>query len=188
MSRHSSAFNFDFIRNLLSRRRDISRYAAKEDFKFGFQTMFFSASSCGNFGSIGHRTLRRNSCIGRNSIATLPTFFIEEGFVFEPDKCCKTYMLYVVYQYNIISCVLSKKQDRNKINNLSDSSLFTFHLVSSFALGCTKMFFKPFSPTTSRSSENILLKRIDELLQPKEKMSKSISSDYIRRNFYYPQR
>ena len=81
-------------------------------------------------------------------------------------------MLYVVYQYNIISCVLSKKQDRNKINNLSDSSLFTFHLVSSFALGCTKMFFKPFSPTTSRSSENILLKRIDELLQPKEKMSK----------------
>lgn len=103
-------------------------------------------------------------------------------------KCCKTYMLYVVYQYNIISCVLSKKQDRNKINNLSDSSLFTFHLVSSFALGCTKMFFKPFSPTTSRSSENILLKRIDELLQPKEKMSKSISSDYIRRNFYYPQR
>lgn len=50
-----------------------------EDFKFGFQTMFFSASSCGNFGSIGHRTLR-------NSIATLPTFFIEEGFVFEPDK------------------------------------------------------------------------------------------------------
>lgn len=86
MSRHSSAFNFGFIRNLLSRRRDISRYAAKEDFKFGFQTMFFSASSCGNFGSIGHRTLRRNSCIGRNSIATLPTFFIEEGFVFEPDK------------------------------------------------------------------------------------------------------
>ena len=80
-------------------------------------------------------------------------------------------MLYVVYQYNIISCVLSKKQDRNKINNLSDSSLFTFHLVSSFALGCTKMFFKPFSPTTSRSSENILLKRIDELLQPKEKMT-----------------
>ena len=108
--------------------------------------------------------------------------------VIKPDKCCKTYMLYVVYQYNIISCVLSKKQDRNKINNLSDSSLFTFHLVSSFALGCTKMFFKPFSPTTSRSSENILLKRIDELLQPKEKMSKSISSDYIRRNFYYPQR
>ena len=80
-------------------------------------------------------------------------------------------MLYVVYQYNIISCVLSKKQDTNKINNLSDSSLFTFHLVSSFALGCTKMFFKPFSPTTSRSSENILLKRIDELLQPKEKMT-----------------
>ena len=80
-------------------------------------------------------------------------------------------MLYVVYQYNIISCVLSKKQGRNKINNLSDSSLFTFHLVSSFALGCTKMFFKPFSPTTSRSSENILLKRIDELLQPKEKMT-----------------
>ena len=106
----------------------------------------------------------------------------------EPGKCCKTYMLYVVYQYNIISCVLSKKQGRNKINNLSDSPLFTFHLVSSFALGCTKMFFKPFSPTTSRSSENILLKRIDELLQPKEKMSKSISSDYIRRNFYYPQR
>lgn len=108
--------------------------------------------------------------------------------LYKSGKCCKTYMLYVVYQYNIISCVLSKKQDRNKINNLSDSSLFTFHLVSSFALGCTKMFFKPFSPTTSRSSENILLKRIDELLQPKEKMSKSISSDYIRRNFYYPQR
>lgn len=111
-----------------------------------------------------------------------------DSVITKSGKCCKTYMLYVVYQYNIISCVLSKKQDRNKINNLSDSSLFTFHLVSSFALGCTKMFFKPFSPTTSRSSENILLKRIDELLQPKEKMSKSISSDYIRRNFYYPQR
>lgn len=145
-----------------------------------------------------------------NPYASLPTMniytydlgrllheFVDEDVAFnfreffrvnEAGKCCKTYMLYVVYQYNIISCVLSKKQDRNKINNLSDSSLFTFHLVSSFALGCTKMFFKPFSPTTSRSSENILLKRIDELLQPKEKMSKSISSDYIRRNFYYPQR
>ena len=30
---------------------------------------------------------------------------------------------------------------------------------------------KPFFPTTSRSSENILLRRIDELLQPKEKMT-----------------
>lgn len=121
--------------------------------------------------------------------ANSPPVLADMGELFyKSGKCCKTYMLYVVYQYNIISCVLSKKQDRNKINNLSDSSLFTFHLVSSFALGCTKMFFKPFSPTTSRSSENILLKRIDELLQPKEKMSKSISSDYIRRNFYYPQR
>ena len=33
------------------------------------------------------------------------------------------------------------------------------------------MFFKSFFPTTNRSSENILLKRIDELLQPKEKMT-----------------
>ena len=33
------------------------------------------------------------------------------------------------------------------------------------------MFFKPFFLTTNRSSENILLKRIDELLQPKEKMT-----------------
>lgn len=55
-------------------------------------------------------------------------------------------MLYVVYQYNIISCVLSKKQDRNKINNLSDSSLFTFHLVSSFALGRTKSVFQAIFP------------------------------------------
>ena len=31
--------------------------------------------------------------------------------------------------------VFTRKQDRNKINNLSDSPLFTFHLVSSLALG-----------------------------------------------------
>lgn len=59
----------------------------------------------------------------------------------------------------------------NKINNLSDSPFFVFHLISSFSLGHTKSVFQTIFPTTSRSSENILLQRIDELLQPKEKMT-----------------
>jgi len=66
---------------------------------------------------------------------------------------------------------VQRKQNRNKINNLSHSPFFAFHLVSSFALGRTKSVFKLFFLTTNRSSENILLKRIDELLQPKKKMT-----------------
>lgn len=50
-------------------------------------------------------------------------------------KCYNKQSLYSVYQYNNISHILAKKQHRNKINNLSDSPLFTFHLVSSLALG-----------------------------------------------------
>ena len=33
---------------------------------------------------------------------------------------------------------LQKKQNRNKIGILGDSSVFTFHLISSLALGCTQ--------------------------------------------------
>ena len=55
-------------------------------------------------------------------------------------KCYNKQSLYSVYQYrhyqyNNIFHILAKKQHRNKINNLSDSPLFTFHLVSSLALG-----------------------------------------------------
>lgn len=53
-------------------------------------------------------------------------------------KCYNKQSLYPVYQYNNISHILLKEQCRNKINNLSDSALFTFHLVSSFAFVCIK--------------------------------------------------
>lgn len=56
-------------------------------------------------------------------------------------KCYNKQSLYSVYQYNNIFHILSKEQYRNKINNLSDSALFTFHLVSSFALGRIKSYF-----------------------------------------------
>lgn len=80
-------------------------------------------------------------------------------------KCCKTYRLYVVYQHNIIVHILSRKQDRNKINNLSDSPLFTFHLVSSLALGRIQSASSSSFPTTDFSVRWL----IHELLQPKEK-------------------
>ncbi len=54
----------------------------------------------------------------------------------ESGQCYKIYTLCTVYQQNSIFYILSKEQHRNKINNLSDSPLFTFHLVSSLALGC----------------------------------------------------
>lgn len=41
---------------------------------------------------------------------------------------------------------LQRKQNRNKINNLSDSPFFAFHLVSSFALGRTKSVFQAIFP------------------------------------------
>lgn len=68
-------------------------------------------------------------------------------------KCCKIYRLYVVYQHNIIVYILSRKQDRNKINNLSDSSIFTFHLVSSLALSRIQSASSSSFPTTDLSPE-----------------------------------
>jgi hypothetical protein len=69
----------------------------------------------------------------------------EDGFVNfverKSGKCYNKQSLYSVYQYNNIFHILSKEQYRNKINNLSDSALFTFHLVSSFALGRIKSYF-----------------------------------------------
>ena len=55
--------------------------------------------------------------------------------LWKSGKCCKIYTPCAVYQYNRVMCISSRKQDRNNINNLSDSPLFTFHLVSSLALG-----------------------------------------------------
>ena len=57
------------------------------------------------------------------------------SFSKKSGKCCKIYTLCDIYQYNMIIYISSRKQDRNKINNLSDSPLFPFHLVSSLALG-----------------------------------------------------
>ena len=52
-------------------------------------------------------------------------------------------MLYVVYQYNIIS---QKNQNRNKIGILGDSPVFTFHLISFLAFGCTQSVSQSYSP------------------------------------------
>ncbi len=62
-------------------------------------------------------------------------------------------MLYTVYQYNKVVYISSMKQNRNKINNLSDSSLFTFHLVSSLALGRIQSVSQSSFPTIDLSSE-----------------------------------
>lgn len=80
-------------------------------------------------------------------------------------KCCKKYTLYAVYQHNIVLYVLPREQNRNKINNLSDSPLFTFHLVSSLALGRIQSAPSSSFPTTDLSVRWL----IHELLQPKEK-------------------
>ena len=50
-------------------------------------------------------------------------------------KCYNKQNLYSVYQHDNIFPILAKEQHRNKINNLSDSQLFVFHLVSSLGLG-----------------------------------------------------
>ena len=50
-------------------------------------------------------------------------------------KCCKIYTRYIVYQHNRVLYISLRKQIRNKINILSDSLFFAFHLVSSLALG-----------------------------------------------------
>ena len=75
------------------------------------------------------------------------------SFSKKSGKCCKIYRLYVVYQHNIIVYILSRKQDRNKINNLSDSSIFTFHLVSSLALSRIQSASSSSFPTTDLSPE-----------------------------------
>ena len=51
-----------------------------------------------------------------------------------------------MYQCNSVLFHLQGKQNRNKINNLSDSPFFAFHLVSSFALGRTKSVFQAIFP------------------------------------------
>ena len=67
--------------------------------------------------------------------------------------------------------VFTRKQDRNKINNLSDSPLFTFHLVSSFALGRIQSYFLRLSISCRY--------RMTELLQPKEKRTVLWSLSHI---------
>lgn len=68
-------------------------------------------------------------------------------------KCYNKQSLYSVYQYNNIFHILAKKQHRNKINNLSDSPLFTFHFVSSLALSCIQSDSQNSFPTIDLSSE-----------------------------------
>ena len=58
-----------------------------------------------------------------------------------------------MYQYNIIVYISLRKQDRNKINNLSDSPLFIFHLVSSLALSRIQSDSQNSFPTIDLSSE-----------------------------------
>ena len=87
------------------------------------------------------------------------------GSTEKSGKCCKKYTLYAVYQHNIVLYVLPREQNRNKINNLSDSPLFTFHLVSSLALGRIQSASSSSFPTTDLSVRWL----IHELLQPKEK-------------------
>ena len=60
------------------------------------------------------------------------------SFSKKSGKCYNKQSLYSVYQYNNIFHILAKEQYRNKINNLIDSQLFVFHLVSSLALGRIK--------------------------------------------------
>lgn len=74
-----------------------------------------------------------------------------------------------VYQYNRIYIYLLKKQHRNKIGILGDSSIFTLHLISFFALGLTKMLLKAISPTIYTYRKNIVWLCIDELCSQKER-------------------
>ncbi|WP_302276421.1 hypothetical protein, partial [Coprobacter fastidiosus] len=74
-----------------------------------------------------------------------------------------------VYQYNRIYIYLLKKQHRNKIGILGDSSIFTLHLISFFALGLTKMLLKAISPTIYTYRKNIVWLCIDELCSQKRK-------------------
>ena len=69
-------------------------------------------------------------------------------------KYCNIYTPCAVYQCNRIVYISSRKQDRNKINNLSDSSLFTFHLVSSLALGRIQSVSQGSFPTIDLSYED----------------------------------
>ncbi len=79
-------------------------------------------------------------------------------FANKSGKCCKIYRPCIVYQHNRIVYISSRKQNRNKINNLSDSLLFTFHLVSSLALGRIQSYFLQL-PISCQS----------RIVQPKEK-------------------
>ena len=52
---------------------------------------------------------------------------------------------------------------------LGDSSIFTLHLISFFALGLTKMLLKAISPTIYTYRKNIVWLCIDELCSQKRK-------------------
>ena len=74
-----------------------------------------------------------------------------------------------VYQKNKNRNNSQKRQNRNKVCILGYSPLFTFHLVSPFALGCTQSISRHNFLTTYLSPEEYIMQHMDELLQPKEK-------------------
>ena len=84
-------------------------------------------------------------------------YFFEDVFIIthisESGKYCKIYTLYAVYQYNNIVYISSRKRNRNKINILSDSRFFAFHLVSSLALGRIQSAFQSSFPIIDLLSE-----------------------------------
>ena len=75
------------------------------------------------------------------------------SFSKKSGKYCKIYTLYTVYQYNNIVYISSRKRNRNKINILSDSRFFAFHLVSSLALGRIQSAFQSSFPIIDLLSE-----------------------------------
>ena len=86
----------------------------------------------------------------------LPTYSycaIVSDFRGKSGKHCKIYTLYAVYQYNNIVYISSRKRNRNKINILSDSRFFVFHLVSSLALGRIQSAFQSSFPIIDLLSE-----------------------------------
>ncbi len=78
---------------------------------------------------------------------------------------CIIYCISIKY----IIHLLIKKKYRNKIGILGDSSIFTLHLISFFALGLTKMLLKAISPTIYTYRKNIVWLYIDELCSQKRK-------------------
>lgn len=73
-----------------------------------------------------------------------------------------------VYQYNRIYIYLLKKQHRNKIGILGDSSIFTFHLISFLAHGCIKMLLKVIFPTIHPHQKNIVWLSIENFAPKRE--------------------